>query len=87
MGKNRFDIMKLLLWQFTKPVLWANVIAWPVDWSFMSRWLHGFAAHVELRLWVFVAATGIALTIAPVTVLFHAFRVATARPVSALRYE
>ncbi len=87
MGANRFDIMKLLLWQFAKPVLWANLIAWPVAWYCMNRWLHGFAAHVELRLWIFAAATGIALAIALFTVSIHAFRVATARPVRALRYE
>ncbi len=87
MGANRFDIMKLLLWQFAKPVLWANLIAWPVAWYFMNRWLHGFAAHVELRLWIFIAATVIALMIALGTVSIHAFRVATARPVTSLRYE
>jgi putative ABC transport system permease protein len=87
MGANRFDIMKLLLWQFAKPVLWANLIAWPVAWYLMNRWLHGFAAHVELRLWIFIAATAVALTIALATVSIHAFRVATARPVTALRYE
>ncbi len=87
MGANRFDIMKLLLWQFAKPVLWANVIAWPVAGYLMHRWLHGFAAHVELRLWIFAAATAIALAIALATVSIHAFKVATARPVRALRYE
>ncbi|MDB5397367.1 MAG: transporter permease [Rhodospirillales bacterium] len=87
MGANRFDIMKLLVWQFAKPVLWANLIAWPVAWYFMNRWLHGFAAHVELQLWIFAAATGIALAIALATVSAHAFRVASARPVAALRHE
>jgi putative ABC transport system permease protein len=87
MGANRFDIMKLLLWQFTKPVLYANLIAWPVAYLFMNRWLHGFAAHIELHIWIFAAATGIALAIALVTVSAHAFRVAAARPVTALRYE
>jgi putative ABC transport system permease protein len=87
MGASRLDIMKLLLWQFAKPVLYANLIAWPVAYYFMNRWLHGFAAHVELQVWIFVAAMGIALTIALATISVHAFRVAAARPVMALRYE
>jgi putative ABC transport system permease protein len=87
MGANRFDIVKLLVWQFAKPVLWANLIAWPVGWYFMNRWLHGFAYHVTLEPWIFIVSGIAALLIALATVSIHAFLVARAKPVAALRYE
>jgi putative ABC transport system permease protein len=77
----------LLLWQFSKPVLWANLIAWPVAGWAMQRWLDGFAYHVPLPLWLFPAAGLVALVIALATVSAHALRVARAKPVTALRYE
>jgi putative ABC transport system permease protein len=68
-------------------VLWANLIAWPVTAYAMHRWLQGFAYHVELRLWLFPAAAGLALLIALITVSTHSILVARAKPVGALRYE
>jgi putative ABC transport system permease protein len=87
MGADRGDILRLLLWQFLKPVLWANVIAWPVGYLVMKRWLEGFAYRIEMELWMFLAAGGAAVIIALVTVIGHALMVARARPVTALRYE
>jgi putative ABC transport system permease protein len=43
MGASRWDILRLLGWQFTRPVLWANLLAWPLTYLFMQRWLEGFA--------------------------------------------
>jgi putative ABC transport system permease protein len=87
MGASRTDIVGLLLWQFTKPVLWANLIAWPVAWWFMSRWLQGFGTRISLGPGLFVLAAVAAVLIAWATVLAHAVRVAGAKPVRALRYE
>jgi putative ABC transport system permease protein len=87
MGASSGDILKLLLWQFTKPVLWANLIAWPVGWLLMDWWLKGFAYHVELNAWTFLGAAAGALAIAWATVFIHALKVARAKPVGALRYE
>jgi putative ABC transport system permease protein len=87
MGANTVDVVRLLLWQFTRPVLWANLIAWPVAWWAMNEWLHGFAYRVDLPPWLFAAASGAAVLIAWATVSGHAWLVARARPVSALRYE
>lgn len=87
MGASRASILKLLLWEFSKPVLWANAIAWPVGYLAMRRWLEGFAYHVELTLGMFVAASALALVIALLTVSSHALLVARAQPVTALRYE
>ena len=87
MGASTADIVRLLLWQFNQPVLWANLIAWPLAWWAMSRWLTGFAYHVDLPPWLFAASGGAALLIACATVLTHALLVARAKPVIALRYE
>jgi len=87
MGASAADIVRLLLWQFNQPVLWANLIAWPVAWWAMRRWLTGFAYHVDLPPWLFLASGGAALLIACATVITHALLVARSKPVSALRYE
>jgi putative ABC transport system permease protein len=87
MGASSGDILKLLLWQFTKPVIWANLIAWPVAWLVLRWWLSAFAYRVDLAPWTFAAAGGGALVIAWATVLAHTWRVARERPVNALRYE
>jgi putative ABC transport system permease protein len=87
MGATSFDVVRLLLWQFTRPVLWANLIAWPLAWWAMNRWLHGFAYRVDLPPWLFAAASAAAVLIAWGTVSSHAWLVARARAVTALRYE
>jgi putative ABC transport system permease protein len=87
MGASSGDVLRLLLWQFTKPVLWANLIAWPAAYFIMRRWLEGFAYRIDLAPWMFLAASALALVIALATVIGHALLVARARPVAALRYE
>jgi len=87
MGASTGDITRLLLWEFTKPVLWANLIAWPVAWYLLSKWLNGFANHVNMPLLLFVTSSLLAVVIALITVGTHCWRVARAKPVRALRYE
>jgi putative ABC transport system permease protein len=87
MGAGTGDIMRLLMWQFTKPVLWANLIAWPLAAWLLTRWLGTFAHHIDLPLWLFPATGAVTLTIALLTVSVHSMVVARAKPVAALRYE
>jgi putative ABC transport system permease protein len=87
MGASTFDVVRLLMWQFTIPVQWAIVIACPIGYLILDHWLHGFAYHVDLSVWTFVLAAGAALVIAWITVSFQSFMVARAKPVGALRYE
>jgi putative ABC transport system permease protein len=87
MGASRTDILRMLLWQFAKPILWANLIAWPAAIYLMHRWLQGFASHVSLNPLIFVGASITALVIALATVAAHALLVARAHPAVALRYE
>ena len=86
-GARDRDVVTLLLWQFSVPVLIANLIAWPIAWYYLQDWLKNFAYRVDLSP-VYFAGVGIAaLLIAWVTILGHALRVARANPVHALRYE
>ena len=87
MGAETRDIMRMLLWQFSKPVLYASLIAWPVAAYIMNRWLNEFAYHVPLGPWLFVGTTALTLVIALLTVSAHCWPVARARPAAALRYE
>ena len=87
LGASTFDVARLLILQFTKPVLLANLLAWPIAWWFMHRWLDGFAYRIDLGLAPFLAAGFGAIAIAIATTAFHAVQVARSRPVSALRYE
>jgi putative ABC transport system permease protein len=86
-GARTRDLIFLLLWQFSIPVLIANLIAWPVAWYWLHDWLQGFAYRIALSPLYFAAAGFAALVIAWVTIFAHALRVARANPIHALRYE
>ena len=87
LGARTRDIVRLLVWQFSRPVIIANVIAWPVAWWMMRDWLNGFDQRIPLTPVPFVAAAAVALAIAIATVVGHAVKVARANPIHALRYE
>jgi putative ABC transport system permease protein len=89
LGARTGDIVKLLAWQFSKPVIIANLIAWPVAWWAMSRWIQRYdeVARVDIGVTPFLLAGLLALAIAIGTIASHAIRVARANPIHALRYE
>jgi putative ABC transport system permease protein len=87
LGAATGDILLLLLWQFARPVLWANLITWPLAVWLMTRWLETFAYHIDLPLWLFPATGAATLTIALLTVSVHSTLVARTKPVAALHYE
>jgi len=87
LGARTRDIVQLLVWQFSRPVLIANAIAWPVAWWVMRDWLNKFDMRIGLGPAPFLLAGGLALGIAIATIASHAFRVARANPILALRYE
>ncbi|HEY3777639.1 MAG TPA: ABC transporter permease [Rhizomicrobium sp.] len=86
-GANTRDVVRLLLWQFSIPVLIANLIAWPVAWYYLHNWLESYAYRISLSPLYFLAAGAAALLIAWATVIGHSLAVARANPVHALRYE
>jgi putative ABC transport system permease protein len=86
-GARAKDIVWLLLWQFSIPVLLANLIAWPVAWYYLHGWLEGYAYRISLSPLYFLAAGIVALVIAWATVIVHTMLMARANPIHALRYE
>lgn len=87
LGARVRDIVRLLVWQLTRPVLLANLVAWPVAWWAMRNWLNEFQSRIEITPSPFVAAGLLALIVAAATIVAHAVRVARANPIHALRYE
>jgi putative ABC transport system permease protein len=87
MGASSQTIVKLLVFDFARWVVLANVIAWPLAWWASNRWLDEFAYRVDVDPLVLVAASVIALLISVLTVLTQTWRAAVMNPVSALRYE
>jgi putative ABC transport system permease protein len=87
MGAGRGDILRLLFSQLTLPVLEANLVAWPICFFVLRRWLAGFAYHVDLGAEVFLGAGLAAVLVAWVTICGQVLRLAAVRPVTSLRYE
>ncbi|MFN3574730.1 MAG: ABC transporter permease [Phenylobacterium sp.] len=87
LGASRQAILQMLIWQFTKPVLLACLISWPIAALVMRTWLDGFAYRIGLSPLIFIAAGLAALVVAWATVLTHALHVVSRRPVEALRHE
>jgi putative ABC transport system permease protein len=89
MGATVKDIVWLLTSDFTKLVLLANLIAWPVAFYFMSQWLNRFAYQAPFAdwAWLFLASALAALAVAWLTIALQASKAASSRPVLALRYE
>jgi putative ABC transport system permease protein len=86
-GARSRDIVQLLAWQFSKPVIIANLIAWPIAWWVMRDWLNTFDARIDLGPTPFLLAGLLALAIAVGTVSGHALRISRTNPINALRYE
>jgi putative ABC transport system permease protein len=87
LGAGIREIVRLLSWQFIKPVLLANLLAWPVAWLYLSDWLQSFAYRVELGWAYFVLPGLVAISIAWITVAGQAWKVAKANPIHALRCD
>jgi putative ABC transport system permease protein len=86
-GARTFDIVGLMLWRISVPVLISNLIAWPIAYSYLRHWLDGFAYRIALNPLYFVAAGAAGLLIAWVTVSANTLRLARTSPVHALRRE
>ena len=87
LGASVASVTALLSRDFVKLVLLANVLAWPLAWLAMHRWLENFAYRVEIGWWVFALAGTLALIIALLTVSTQAIRAALVNPVESLRCE
>ena len=87
LGASVPDITKMLSKDFLKLVIIAVVIATPIAWWVMSKWLEDFAYRVNISWWIFLAAGALALMIAMLTVSLQAIKAAIANPIKSLRTE
>ncbi|HTY37319.1 MAG TPA: FtsX-like permease family protein, partial [Bacteroidota bacterium] len=87
LGASEREVVGLLSKDFVRLVLAANLVAIPVSWYVMNRWLQDFAYRIEIGWTIFAIAGLIALLIAMVTVSAQAIKAALSNPVEALRYE
>jgi len=87
LGASVSAVVALLAKDFVRLVGIAFVLGVPVAYFALQRWLEGFAFHIELGASFFVLAGLLALTVALLTVIMQALRVALADPVQSLRYE
>jgi len=87
LGASIPNVIVLLVKEFTKWVLLAVLIAWPVGYYIMNSWLRNFAYRINLDLATFLLAAVLALFISVMTVMYQASKAANAKPVNTLRYE
>ena len=87
LGADVKSISTLMSKDFIKWTLIANIFAWPLAYFAVSKWLDGFAYRTSIGFYIFIAAAGIVLLIALITVSIQAIRAASANPIKAIRYE
>ncbi len=87
LGASTANILLLLSKEFTKWVLVANIIAWPIAYFMMNRWMQNFAYKAGIGLWPFILSAVLAFLIALVTISYQSVKAALTDPVDCLRYE
>ena len=87
LGASVISIVTMLSKNFLKPVMIASVIAFPVAWWLMNKWLEDFPYRVNISWWIFGVAAVAALVIALITVSFQTIKAAISNPVKSLRTE
>jgi len=87
LGASTGHVIVLLSKEFIKWIFLANIIAWPLAWILMNKWLQNFAYKTNIGWIVFILAGFVTMAIAVFTFIFQTVRTASAKPVDSLRYE
>jgi len=87
LGASIYSILVLLSKDFLKWIILANIIAWPVSFYFMHKWLQDYVYRISISWWIFIISFIVALVIAFLTISFQVIKAAIANPIDALRYE
>ena len=87
LGASLNSLVGLVSKEFIRLVLISNLVAWPLAYFGMRRWLEGFAYRISIKPDLFLAAGVMAMTVALFTVAFHSVRAARTNPVDSLKYE
>ena len=87
LGAPVFSIYTLLSKKFVKWVLLANIIAWPVAFFALHKWLDNFVYRTSLDIWLFLVSGTVSLTVALLTVSLQSIKAARSNPINSLKYE
>jgi putative ABC transport system permease protein len=87
LGATISSIVILLSKEFSRWILLANIIAWPIGWYAMHKWLENFAYRTSLNPWLFILAGVLSFVIAALPIGYQSIKAAIADPVDSLRYE
>jgi putative ABC transport system permease protein len=87
LGASVFRIYVLISKEFAQCILLANIIAWPIAWYVMNKWLQNFPYRAGIGIWIFFLAGLIAFVIALLILSYKTINTASANPLNALRYE
>ena len=87
LGASIPNILTLLSKEIIILIIAANVVAWPLAWYFMNKWLDTFAYHIDMDVLVYILAAVAAILIALITVSAQTIKAAMSNPAKTLRYE
>jgi predicted permease len=87
LGASTAELIRMLNSSFLWMVLIANLIAWPVSYIFVSKWLQGFEYRAPLSVWPFMIAMLLSIVITLITVSLRSYKAASTNPIDALKYE
>jgi len=87
LGSSGFGLFGLLLKDFAKLIVWANVLAFPIFYFVFGGWLARYAFRIGIPWWIIVVPMSTIFAVATLVVAFHSFKVARSSPVGSLRYE
>jgi putative ABC transport system permease protein len=87
LGASTIELVKMLNGSFLLMVFIANLVAWPLAYLFISKWLSGFAYRIDINIWPFALAMVISMIITLITVSIRSYKAATANTIDALKYE
>ncbi|RZL69631.1 MAG: FtsX-like permease family protein, partial [Pedobacter sp.] len=87
LGASTIELVKMLNGSFLIMVFIANLVAWPLAYLFVSKWLSGFAYRIDISIWPFALAMIISMAITLLTVSIRSYKAAVANTIDALKYE
>ena len=87
LGASVSKIVSLIMTEFIRSVVIANLIAWPVAWIFLNKWLENFAYRTKMGVWIFLSTGLVTIFIAVFTISYQSIKSARANPVDSLKYE
>jgi putative ABC transport system permease protein len=87
LGASSFELVKLLNGSFLSMVFFSNLIAWPLAYIMVSKWLAEYAYRIDLSIWPFAVAMVVSMTITLITITLRSYKISGTNPIDALKYE